>query len=64
MLFDDKYFSEGDNGEVFWDSSSMPCFCCGNDTNWVSNSFSAPVCSEECLEESFKDLEGLFAGLD
>lgn len=64
MTFDDKYLSGQINAEVFWEENSLPCFCCGNDTNWFSRMFSAPVCSEECLDSSFDDLGSIFEGMD
>ena len=55
MKFEDKYPDCPMDGEPFQSMvrllvDKMPCWHCGDLTEWVDLDFEAPLCSEECLE--------------
>ena len=40
---------------IFKSVTEYPCDVCKEKTTWISMSFEAPVCSEECLNKLWKE---------
>lgn len=51
----DTYPFEGD--ELISAGADEPCLVCGDPTHWVSLSFEAPFCSDECLRGMWQGYE-------